>query len=478
MTRGAGRGLFDDPRGDAGEEPSAAPGARGAPLTVRQLNQQCDAALGDGVGAVWVAGELSRFLAHGSGHWYFTLKDPDGASISCAMWRGKNARVRFRPADGQAVLALGRPGVYAEQGRMQLIVDVMEESGAGAAAAALERLRARLAAEGLFDGERKKPIPRFPRTIGVVTSLDGAALRDVLKVLRRRFAGVSIMVAPTAVQGPGAPGQIVAALRAIDARALDALLIVRGGGAREDLAAFDDEAVVRAVAACRTPTVSGVGHEIDTTLVDLAADLRAPTPSAAAELVVREREDLLQRTIDLRRELGRATRAVLDDRRRRLLAAEGARGFAALPRRLARVRFASAELPRRMESAVLGRIRALTARLAACSRRLSPEARLGALRGLRARMEKARRTAEAAAAARFADARRRLARLAAALDALSPLAVLARGYALAQRGGPDGPIVRDAAELAPGEPLHLRFGRGAAIAEVRRVLDDAPGEER
>ena len=193
---------------------------------------------------------------------------------------------------------------------------------------------------------------------------------------------------------------------------------------------------------------------------------------------MREREDLLQRTIDLRRELGRATRAVLDDRRRRLLAAVGARGFAALPRRLARVRFASAELPRRMESAVLGRIRVLTARLAACSRRLSPEARLGALRGLRARMEKARRTAEAAAAARFADARRRLARLAAALDALSPLAVLARGYALAQRGGPDGPIVRDAAELAPGEPLHLRFGRGAAIAEVRRVLDDAPGEER
>ena len=242
---------------------SARPGSRLRPLSVSELNVSADQALQDALGPVWVLGEISRFTAHRSGHWYFTLKDAD-AAVSCAMFRGKNARVRFRPDEGLEVLALARPSVYTPQGRYQLVVEALEPKGAGAAALALRQLRERLAAEGLFDEERKQALPGLPKRIGIVTSREGAALRDVLRVLRRRFAGVDVLLAPALVQGPDAPEEIVAGLWALDARGLDVILLVRGGGAREDLAAFDDERVVRAIAECSTPIVSGVGHEIDT----------------------------------------------------------------------------------------------------------------------------------------------------------------------------------------------------------------------
>jgi len=229
------------------------PGSRLAPLTVTQLNELADAQLREGIGPVWVAGEIVRFVAHGSGHWYFSLTD-GRASISCAMFRRENLRVRFTPGDGLEVLALALPSVYAVQGRFQLAVSALEPVGAGSAALAFEQLKARLAAEGLFDATRKRPLPALARRIGVVTSPDGAALRDVLRVLARRLSGLDVLVVPATVQGAKAPEEIVAALAAADACGLDLLLVVRGGGAREDLAAFDDERVVRAIVASRSRT--------------------------------------------------------------------------------------------------------------------------------------------------------------------------------------------------------------------------------
>ncbi|RMG46210.1 MAG: exodeoxyribonuclease VII large subunit [Acidobacteria bacterium] len=443
------------------------PGTRVEPLTVSQLNELADQVLGNEFGAVWVAGEISRFLAHRSGHWYFTLKD-DKAAVSAAMFRSRNALVRFEPRDGLEVLCLARPAIYVPQGRYQVIVESMEPRGRGARALALEQLRARLAAEGLFDAERKRPLPVLPRRIGVVTSPDGAALRDVLRVLRRRFAGVTVLVVPAQVQGEGAPESIVEALRAADRAGTDVILLVRGGGAREDLEAFDDERVVRAVAACKTPIVSGVGHEIDTTLADLAADVRAATPSAAAELVVRERQQLVDRVAALRVALARAMRHALDRRRGRLAELAGARGLGRVPGRIHRAELETAELLRRAERAQRTRLRSLRERLERASRRLRPESWLGRLGRWRERCRGLAIRAREAHRSRLAAARGRLERARARLGALSPLAVLERGYVLVTAGGPEGPVIDDPHRLRRGEEVHLRWARGAASA---RVLD-------
>lgn len=461
-------GMFDP----EGESPPARPGSRLAPLSILQINEQIDATLEETVGPVWVRGEISRFLAHASGHWYFTLKDQE-ASISCAMWRGKNQRLRFRPEDGLEILALATPRLYAPQGRLQLIVEDMEPSGAGAAALALEQLKQRLAAEGLFDPARKKQLPRMPRTVGIITSLDGAALRDALKVLRRRFAGVEVLISPCPVQGKEAPAEIVRALAAIDQRRLDVLLLIRGGGAREDLAAFDDEGVVRAIAAARTPIVTGIGHEIDTTLADFAADLRAPTPSAAAEAVVRERQELLVRVQALQRSLGQSARSLLDRLRRRLAAAEGSRGFRELPRRVDRARMLHADLGRRMLESIRAAVALQRDTLRELERRISPESRLQQLSLLRRRLSTLAGLLPGTVRGLLARDRQRLARAAAALDALSPLAVLSRGYALVSRETAQGELIRSSAGLTPGDPLFIRLGSGAAHAAVTRVVPPA-----
>ncbi|MBP7149510.1 MAG: exodeoxyribonuclease VII large subunit [Acidobacteria bacterium] len=459
-------GLFDD-------EPAA--GSRTRPLTVTELNERADAVLRERVGPAWIAGEIARFTAHGSGHWYFNLIDGKG-SVGCAMFRGRNSSLRFRPTEGMSVLVMAVPGVYAAQGKFQLIVEHMEPAGAGAAALALEQRKQRLAAEGLFDAGRKKPLPMLARRIGVATSVDGAALRDVLRVLRRRFAGVAVLVAPCCVQGATSPGEIVEALGALDRRGLDVILLVRGGGAREDLAAFDDERVVRAVAACRTPVVAGIGHEIDTTLADLAADLRAPTPSAAAEVVVRERHELLRRVDGLRRHLVQCARHYLGRARGRLQVALGSRAFA-MDGRLARLRVHSAELERRLERAHRERLRRRRERLDALRARLAPEAHLARVRERQQRL--ARLVDRLAPAVRrgLAAHRGRLADLAGRARGLSPLDVLARGYAVVHAGNRAGPIVRDAAALAAGETIFIRLARGAATAAVTRTqsADDDHG---
>ncbi len=254
-----------------------------------------------------VAGEVSGFRAYPSGHWYFTLKD-GGAQVSCVMWRGRAERQRFTPRDGDAVIAAGAVSLYEVRGQYQLDVALLVPTGEGVLFQEFMRLRARLEAEGLFAPERKRPIPAQPRRIAVVTSLATAALRDILNIIRRRYPLVEVIIAPTPVQGQDAPPQIVAALKVAAAQAPDVIILARGGGALEDLWCFNDERVARAIVASPVPVVSGVGHETDFTIADFAADLRAPTPSAAAELVTPDGEQILALVIDLRARLNEAAK--------------------------------------------------------------------------------------------------------------------------------------------------------------------------
>lgn len=377
------------------------------------------------IGRVWVAGELSNLRRAPSGHAYFTLKD-EGAQIRAALFRSDARRLAFAPEEGLEVLAYGEPTVYEPRGDLQLLVRHLEPRGRGALQLAFEQLRARLEAEGLFDPARQRPLPLLPRAVGVVTSPRGAALHDVLEVTGQRFPSVPLLISPTRVQGEGAEDEIVAALAAVQSHPeVDVVLLVRGGGSLEDLQPFNTEAVARALRAARVPVVSGVGHEVDVTIADLAADARAPTPSAAAALAVPDRAALRVRA-------GRDAR--------RLLAA-GRRALERAQDRHARTHEA-----------------------------LRAHAPTERLRTRRARLEAAARALESAARRALERRTPRLRAAAARLDALSPLAVLGRGYAIARRAA-DGRIVRRAAELAPGDRLRLRFGEG----ELGATVDPAPG---
>ncbi|MFZ0552495.1 MAG: exodeoxyribonuclease VII large subunit, partial [Steroidobacteraceae bacterium] len=275
-----------------GTEPDPAPGR--SVYTVSRLNQEVRVLLERGLGVIWVEGELSNFSQPASGHWYFSLKDRD-AQVRCAMFRVKNALLGFTPKAGQHVIARGRVSLYEPRGEYQLIIDHLEEAGVGALQREFERLKAKLAAEGLFASEHKRKLPRFPRRIAVVTSPSGAAVRDVLNILARRFPPAAVLVYPTAVQGVAAAPAIVQALQLASARMdCDVLILARGGGSLEDLWSFNDERVARAIRACAIPVVTGIGHEIDFTIADFAADARAPTPSGAAELVVPDRAACLE----------------------------------------------------------------------------------------------------------------------------------------------------------------------------------------
>jgi exodeoxyribonuclease VII large subunit len=382
-----------------------------------QERLEFDAALQD----LWLAGEISNFTRSSAGHLYFTLKDT-GAAISCVMWRADAQRLAWKPAQGAAAVAHGRISVYAAQGRYQLYVDRLQPAGLGDLHARFEQLRDQLKAEGLFDAERKKPLPPFPRLLGIVTSPQAAALRDVLNVLRRRYPLARVLLAPTLVQGEQAPPQIVAALRALDARDdVDAILVVRGGGSLEELWAFNDERVARAIAACRHPVVSGVGHETDFTIADFVADLRAPTPSAAAELAVPDQAELRQRveawSLRLERNLAQRLR-----RARQSLEQQG---------------------------------RAL--------QRLSPRTRIDAHRQ---QVDELTRQAGRALDHRLALRRAALAGLEARLVVLSPLATLERGYAIVRRED-SGAIIRSVGQVSPGDALAIRVHDGEFGALTR-----------
>jgi exodeoxyribonuclease VII large subunit len=324
--------------------------------SVSRLNREVRALLERGFGSLWLEAEISNFSRPSSGHWYFTLKDSQ-AQVRCAMFRQRNMLCSFTARDGQKVLVRARIGLYEPRGEYQLIVDHMEDAGLGALRRKFEELSARLAAEGLFAPERKRPLPALPRRIGVLTSPSGAAVRDILHVLARRFPAAAVLIHPVSVQGAQAPAEIISMLQLAGRRAeCDVLILARGGGSLEDLWAFNDEQLARAIAASPIPIVSGIGHEIDFTIADFAADVRAPTPSAAAELVVPDAGEWLAEFSSLGGRLARCIRRQLGERRETLRRLERRAALVSPSARFARDAQRLDELDQRIRRAVLRRL--------------------------------------------------------------------------------------------------------------------------
>ncbi len=437
------------------------------PLTVTELTAEIKQILERRFAEVWIEGEISNFKRHSSGHWYFTLKD-EGAQVRCASFRNSNRYIRFEPEDGLKVRVRGKLSLYEPRGEYQIIVTSIEPVGIGALQLAFEQLKERLEHEGLFDADRKRPIPMLPRTVGIVTSPTGAALRDMLRVLGRRNRSVSVLIAPTRVQGEGAAREIAAAIEMLSSSGrVDVIIAGRGGGSLEDLWSFNEEIVARAIAASVVPVISAVGHETDFTIADFVADLRAPTPSAAAELVAASADELFEG-------IRRRRQASLDAVRYRVLhARSGVRSLrhsesiAAVPKRVARlmqeaddarefiVESARAALRSSLSAAeVAGRaIRTFDPR----RRILAETARLAALNGLMA----------SGTSAALERRRLDLGRLVGALSSLSPLDVLARGYAVVRSS--DGAIVRSVEQVGSGDRISVRVADGTFDA----VRDDS-----
>jgi exodeoxyribonuclease VII large subunit len=435
-------------------------------MTPSQLVERLNGILKGGIPDVWVKGEIANLQRPGSGHLYFSLKD-ERAAVGCVMWRSTAVRLPFEAEEGLLVLARGYPDVYAPSGKLSLVVGEMQPSGIGALQLAFEQLKARLQAEGLFDVARKRPLPLLPRRIGVVTSRHGAALHDILKVLGARFPDAHVTIYPAAVQGAGAPGEIVRALAAFSRITVsaDVVILARGGGSSDDLAAFNDEAVVRAIAASRAPVISAVGHEVDVTLADLAADLRAATPSQAAELVVGRRdafEEQLERgERDLRISLeGRMDRAARDLER---LASVPA--FAGFPATVAEGRLESRAAARALFYSFQRIPSSLAARVAALGQEIRGWVDRAALPLRRGRVVQERRAAADRMAARVAAANEALSVAAGRLEAMSPLRVLARGYAVVTKEGETAPVTH-AGRVAAGQGLRIRLARGRVRARV------------
>jgi exodeoxyribonuclease VII large subunit len=393
-------------------------------LTVAQLTAQIKITLEGEFPNVWVAGEISNYSRPQSGHSYFTLKD-DQAQIRAVMWRGTTSRLKFDLADGLDVICHGHVDVYAPRGSYQLVVDELQPKGMGALELALRKLREKLAAEGLFDPARKRRLPTFPRRLAFVTSPTGAAVRDFLEVLRRRWRGVDVLVIPSRVQGDGAAAEIVAGIRLANrlSPSPDVLVVGRGGGSLEDLWAFNEEPVVRAIAASRIPTVSAVGHEIDVTLADLAADVRALTPSEAAERVVPAAEEISGR-------IG---------------------GYHA-----------------RLRHAAHRRVMWLRARWEGIAAQRPFRRPFELIHDRSRRLDELNLHGNAAMRRLVRDRQNRLATIAGKIETLSPLEVLARGYTITQDAA-SGAVVRNARQLRVGQSIMTRFATGEAVSKVESV---------
>jgi exodeoxyribonuclease VII large subunit len=438
---------------------------RRAPLTVSQLSARLRAVVEETFDEIWVQGEISGGRIWNSGHFYFTLKDAT-AQIKGVVFRSTLRLLKFRPQDGLCVTVRGRISVYEPKGEYQLVCDYLEPQGLGALQLAFEQLKKKLAAEGLFAESRKRPLPALPRRIGIVTSIDGAALRDIVRVLRRRYPNAHLVIAPTRVQGDGAAGEIARALRLV-ARIdhVDVVIVGRGGGSLEDLWAFNEEAVARAIAACPVPVISAVGHETDVTIADFAADLRAPTPSAAAELVVRQKDEFTAQIRRLTQQLRHATLARVRRLDSRLHALQARPGLAGYPGRLAwRARHVgelSADLHRGARDAIGHRRRTLDATRRALDQ-FDPRHRLARVRATLVAQD-GRLTG--AAGRHLQRAVGGFRELMARLEGLSPLAVLGRGYAVCW-DDERARIVRDAVTLAPGDAIRVTLERGEVRARV------------
>ena len=454
--------------------PTAAPSRE--VYSVSRLNREARGLLEGRFASLWVEGEVSNLSHPSSGHLYFSLKDAR-AQIRCALFQHRALLFRDCPRDGQQVLARGRVSLYEPRGDYQLVVDYVEETGAGALRRAYDALRLRLEREGLFAPDRKRPLPRFPRQIGVITSPSGAAIRDVLATLRRRCPGLPVLIHPVPVQGDGTAERVARALHlASRRRDCDVLLLVRGGGSPEDLWAFNDEVVARAIVACAVPVVTGIGHETDVTIADFAADLRAATPTAAAELAGPDHGEWRDRVRALQERLHRAARQRLDGPSQQL-AELGRRLDRQHPRRrLQALHQRLDELDQRLAQAARQRIDRTRFRLNGLANRLRARAPIVRLRDERRQLQALAARLRAAARHRLAAASQRLRLLGGRLNALSPLATLHRGYAILRRPA-DGAILRRAGDAAAGDPLEALLGQGRLHCEIKAVLpaDDALG---
>ena len=416
---------------------------------------------------VWVEGEISNFRPAPSGHLYFTLKDAQ-AQLKCVFFRQDARFLRFKPADGIAVLARGHVSVYEVRGEYQLYVEYLEPLGAGALQLAFEQLKKKLAAEGLFDPARKRLLPVFPRRIGLVTSPAGAVIADMVRILGRRFPGLHIRLYPAPVQGEGAAEKICEAIDYFSRTGWADLLIVgRGGGSLEDLWPFNEDSVARAIAACSVPVISAVGHETDFTIADFVADLRAPTPSAAAELAIRAKSEFVELITGWRERLSQALRYRVAVLHRRLTQLGVDRAAGSLRRRLDRSSQRTDELDYRLREQMRRRLLGTERRLGAAMARLRAQDLRVQLAGRRARLEQLRAAFEPLLQLRLARLRGRLDSLHAQLGHLSPLGVLERGYAIVQ--DESGRLLRRATETAPGRRLRIRLHQGRLGAEVREV---------
>jgi len=412
---------------------------------------------------ITVDGEISNWRPAGSGHCYFTLKDGD-AQLSVVMFRRQAALLRFKPKDGDAVRLRGQVSVYESRGQMQLIAESMEEVGQGALLAAVQRLKEKLRREGLFD--RKRPLPAFPKCIGVVTSLQGAALRDIVKVCRRRHAAVNLLIYPAAVQGPRCAAEVIAGVEWFSAHAdrADVVIVARGGGSWEDLHGFDDEGVARAIAACAVPVIAGIGHATDTTIADAAADVCAPTPSAAAELVTATQHRIEERVARLRGRVLRAGSYEMLRARQRFSRLSAEAALRRLRDSLSRREQRMDELGFRAESAMARALRGRGERLTRLNNRLQRQDVSLRLAADARKLERLRSRLESAGAAVATTRLQQVERYASRLEALSPLRVLERGYALVY--GPDGKLLRSAASVVAYDTVTARLAEGSFRARV------------
>ena len=436
-------------------------------LSVSALNHMARQALENRFPLLWVSGEISNLRRPASGHLYFALKD-ESAQVDCVMFRGRAQLVPFRLQDGLRVEARALVTLYEARGGFQLNVEALRHAGIGALFEAFARLRERLEKEGLFAPERRQPLPRHPRRIGIVTSPQAAALRDILAALARRAPHLPLILYPTLVQGEGAAANIAEAIGRAAARAeCDVLIVARGGGSIEDLWAFNEEAVARAIDACPIPVIAGIGHETDTTIADLAADCRAATPTAAAELASAGWFEAQAELSRLAEALGRQARRRLQEYMQRIDLL--ARRLVHPGERLGRLRAETAHLATRLAAGLRRRLGAASADLQRLESRLTrcrPEVR-------HARRDVSDLAARLGASIEGSLAQRQtlLSSLAASLEHLSPLAVLGRGYSLVRKA--DGSIVRDARQLSVAEAVQLTFGSGAAEAQVTRLNDSS-----
>lgn len=427
------------------------------PMTVTELTGEARSVIESTFSNVWVEGEVVNFLAHSSGHWYFNLNDGT-SQLKCVCWKGTNFKIRFKPQNGIEVRIRGKLSIYQARGDFQLVVESLEPSGEGALKAAFDQIKAKLDREGLFAPELKRPMPFYPRRIGVVTTKTGAAFHDIMNVLTRRSRGVSVLLAHAQVQGEGSADSIRNAVERLNTYndlasttdKLDVIIVGRGGGSAEDLWAFNDEALARAIRASKIPVISAVGHEIDWTIADLVADARAATPSAAAEMVAGREQDILER---------------LDSRSRHLTQR--------MENDLLMARSSIADMTSRLSDNVTSRFRRISDRITTASYRFSPQAIAAKFVSKRSVVELLAQRSSSAQSRYLSTLEDRLARNTATVEALSPLRVLVRGYSLTQFA--DGRVVRNAFDAAVGDQINITLASGklgATVTSTEEASDD------